>query len=205
MLHFENLAKRYGDHVVFSGLTHRFGPGCVSLQAPNGSGKSTLIDMLAGATPADSGVISIDGHTCGTPQAAQKLAYVPDDCMTHPSLSGRALFERVASVMGTRVESPTYDLAERFGLTSRLDMRFDQMSLGTRKKMYLAAISIGNPTVILADEPSNGLDAAARRVLVELFRELGHTRVVLFSTHDPDFADACDARVVDFSALQALA
>jgi len=69
--------------------------------------------------------------------------------------------------------------------------------------MYLTAAAIGTSAVIVADEPSNGLDHAAWRVLVELFTTLGRDRVVLFATHDPKFAAACAARSIDFSDLRA--
>jgi ABC-2 type transport system ATP-binding protein len=205
MLRFENLTKRYGDQTVFAGLSQRFGPGCVALQADNGAGKSTLIEILAGVTPPDQGEVWIAGHNLRSERlmALAALAYVPGECLDYPSLTGRALLESVAAQRETALDGATLELAKRFGLSGHFDHGFEQMSLGTRKKMYLTAASIGTSAVIVADEPSNGLDHAAWRVLVELFTTLGRDRVVLFATHDPRFAAACAARSIDFSDLHA--
>lgn len=204
MLRFENLAKRYDNQPVFNGLNHAFGAGCVALQGANGSGKSTLMSMLAGVVQPDAGEIWIAGHSLRTDPLSAKacLAYVPDECPVYPFLSGRAFLELVASTKHTRVDAATLELVEHFRLQPHLEIRFEQMSLGTRKKMLLAAVLLGAPSVIIADEPSNGLDANAKRVLAALFQQLGKTAVVLFSTHDPEFAAACDARTIGFSALE---
>jgi ATPase subunit of ABC transporter with duplicated ATPase domains len=75
------------------------------------------------------------------------------------------------------------------------------MSLGTQKKLMLATAWIGDPAVLLLDEPSNGLDADARAVLVDLLAAQRKTSVVFMSTHDKAFADAIGADVVEFEAL----
>ncbi|AIT25596.1 HD domain-containing protein [Bordetella holmesii] len=81
MLRIENLSKRYADHLVFEGLTHDFGPGCVALCEQDSTGKSTLLNIIAGVMTPDTGTVWIGGHDlAGEPQAARpRLAYVPDD------------------------------------------------------------------------------------------------------------------------------
>jgi ABC-2 type transport system ATP-binding protein len=76
------------------------------------------------------------------------------------------------------------------------------MSLGTQKKLMLTAAWIGDPAVLLFDEPSNGLDADARMLLIDLLRTKSASAVALVSTHDVAFAHAIGARVVEFDALQ---
>ncbi|MCG2596604.1 MAG: hypothetical protein KBO59_03625 [Achromobacter sp.] len=83
-----------------------------------------------------------------------------------------------------------------------LDKRFEQMSTGTRRKVYLTAAALGDPAVVIADGPSNGLDTPARRALAELFKAWGRDRVVLFASHDPELVQACGAAVVDVAALR---
>jgi ABC-type multidrug transport system ATPase subunit len=95
------------------------------------------------------------------------------------------------------------DLAERFGLTPHLEKRFEQMSFGTRKKVFLTAAVIGDAKVVIADEPVAGLDANARGVLVELFGILAERRVVFFSSYDPAFTQACKAQTITFADLNA--
>lgn len=203
MLRFENLGKRYGDRVIFQGLQHVSGPGCIALCDENGSGKSTLLGVLAGAIDADEGEVWLGGHSLRSApvEAKSALAYVPDDCMAYPFMTGRALLELVASTKTTVVGTATLELAERFGLNPHLEKRFEQMSLGTRKKIFLAATTLGNPAVVIADEPGNGLDAAGRAVLIELFKHLAKDRVVFFSSHDLAVVRACEARVVGFGEL----
>lgn len=203
MLRFENLCKRYGERVIFQGLHHTSGAGCVALCDENGSGKSTLLGILAGTIDADEGEVWIDGHSLRSAplEARAALAYVPEDCEAYPFQTGREFLELVASTKRTTVDARTLELAHRFGLTPHLDKRFEQMSLGTRKKIFLTATVLGEPTVVIADEPGNGLDAAARAVLIDLFNTLAKDRTVFFSSHDLKLTRDCDARVTRFVDL----
>jgi heme-transporting ATPase len=201
MLRFENLCKRYDEHLVFQGLHYSTGAGCVALNDETGTGKSTLLGILAGAIRADEGEVWIDGHSLRTAplEAKSALAYVPDDCMDHPQQTGRDYLERMTSTSNAAVDSRTLDLAHRFGLAPHLDKRFEQMSFGTRKKLFLTAAAMGKASVILADDPGGGLDAAARAALIELFTTLAANRTVFFSTYDMALARACDARTISFA------
>jgi ABC-2 type transport system ATP-binding protein len=203
MLRFEKLSKRFDKHVIFQGLNYASGAGCVALCDENGSGKSTLLAILAGTIDADEGEVWLDGHSLRTAplKAKSALAYVPDDCMAYPFQTGREFLELVASAKKTIVDTRTLDLADRFGLASHLEKRFEQMSLGTRKKLFLTATMLGEPGVVIADEPGNGLDAAARAVLVDLFKTLAADRTVFFSSHDLALARACEAKITHFADL----
>ncbi|MDW9246408.1 ABC transporter family protein [Burkholderia cepacia] len=182
MLRFDNLGKRFDKRVIFQGLNFASGAGCVALCDENGSGKSTLLAILAGTIDADEGDVWLGGHSLRTAPLAAKsaLAYVPDDCLTYPFQTGRAFLDLVAAAKKTVVDTRTLELADRFGLAPHMDKRFEQMSLGTRKKLFLTATTLGAPTVVIADEPGNGLDAASRAVLVDLFRTLAADRAVFF-------------------------
>ncbi|WP_321951768.1 ABC transporter ATP-binding protein [Paraburkholderia bannensis] len=203
MLRFENLGKRYGKHVLFHGLNYTAGNGCVALCDENGSGKTTLLAILAAALDADEGEVWLAGHSLRTDplKAKAALAYVPEDCMDYPQETGRAFLELVALARNTTVDSRALDLASRFGLVPHLDKRFEQMSLGTRKKLFLTATLIGAPAVVIADEPGNGLDAPARAVLIDLFKTLAADRTVFFSSHDLALARACEAKMISFADM----
>ncbi|WP_423396505.1 ABC transporter ATP-binding protein [Burkholderia sp. LMG 21824] len=204
MLRIDNLHKRYGERIIFQGLRHSFGAGCVALCDENGSGKSTLLGILAGTIDADDGDVWINGHSLREAplKAKSSLAYVPDDCIAYPFQTGREFLELVASTKKTVVDRRTLDLAHRFGLAPHLDKRFEQMSLGTRKKIFLSAVTLGDASVVIADEPGNGLDDAARGVLLDLFRTLAKDRVVFFSSHDPWLTEGCGARTIHFADLR---
>ena len=203
MLHFDNVCKSYGSRTVLHERTGRFAPGAYALRGPNGIGKSTLLRVLAGVDEADSGDIVIDGQSLlAQPVAAKaRLSYAPDECPVYPFVTGRELLAFVAWAKRCAVPDDVMDIVARFGLARHLDTRCGAMSLGTQKKLMLAAAWIGNPAVLLLDEPSNGLDADARAVLVALLAARRETSVVFMSTHDRAFADAVGAAVVEFEAL----
>jgi ABC-2 type transport system ATP-binding protein len=203
MLRFENLCKRYDERIIFQGLRYSAGAGCVALNDETGSGKSTLLGILAGEIEPDQGDVWIDGHSLSSASIAAKslLAYVPDDCMPYSLQTGREYLQLVALNRKTAVNSRTLDLADRFGLTPHLEKRFEQMSFGTRKKIFLTAAALGDVKVVIADEPGAGLDAPARAVLIDLFKTLGEDRTVFFSSYDADFTQACSAKMISFVEL----
>jgi ABC-2 type transport system ATP-binding protein len=203
MLRFENLCKRYDKRIIFEGLRYSAGTGCVALNNETGSGKSTLLGILAGEIEPDQGEVWIDGHSLRSAplEAKSLLAYVPDDCMPYSLQTGREYLDQVASNRKTIVDNQTLDLADRFGLTPHLEKRFEQMSFGTRKKIFLTAAALGDVKVVIADEPGAGLDAPARAVLVDLFKTLGEERTVFFSSYDVDLTQACSAKMISFAEL----
>jgi ABC-type multidrug transport system ATPase subunit len=205
LLRFENVSKSYGSRTVLQGRTGRFAPGAYGLRGPNGIGKSTLLRVLAGVDDVDGGDIAIDGHSLLAQPAAAKarLSYAPDECPVYPFVTGREMLAFVAWAKRCAISDKVTGIVERFGLVRHLDTRCGAMSLGTQKKLMLAAAWIGDPVVLLLDEPSNGLDADTRAVLVALLAAQRDTSVVFMSTHDTAFADAVGATVVEFDSLTA--
>ncbi len=203
MLRFKNLGKRYGDHVVFDCLTYAAPAGCFALTDEPGSGKSTLLSVLGGAQDASVGEIWIDDYSLqAAPQYAKaRLSYIPEDCMPDPLITGREYLASIASYRQADADTQTLDLAHRFGLDPHIEKRFEQMSFGTRKKFFLSATLLGEQAVLIADEPSAGLDAPARAVLADLFTLLGRTRTVFFTSYDTALTSACDATELSFSNL----
>lgn len=203
MLRIDNLSKRYGDHHIFQGLTHQFSPGCVALCEEQSTGKTSLLGIIAGVIAPDAGDVWVDGHSLGqTPlQAKSRIAYVPDNCLAFPIYTGRELLEQIALEKNTVLNDVVLDLAYKLGLEPHLDKRFEQMSTGTRRKVFLTAAALGDPAVVIADGPSNGLDARARTVLAEQFKIWSRDRVVLFASHDPELVQACGASAINVAAL----
>ncbi len=201
MLRFEQICKSYGVKRVLRDVSHHFSAGAYTLRGPNGIGKSTLLSVLAGAIEADSGTVWIDQQPMHSDPVAAKarLAYVPDECPVYPFMTGRELLKFVAYAKRCEIGAQVMEITTRLGLATHLDTRFGEMSLGTQKKTMLAAAWIGDPAVMLFDEPSNGLDAKARAILIEMV----HARrgVVLISTHDHEFAAAVGSVVIEFETL----
>jgi len=203
MLRIDNLSKRYGDHWVFQGLNHTFAPGCLALCEEESTGKSSLLAMIAGVLAPDKGDVWIDGHSMvRTPQQAKaRVAYVPDNCLQLPMQTGRGLLEHVAQEKNTVLDDAVLELAYKFGLEPHLHKRFEQMSTGTRRKVFLTAAALGEPAVIVADGASNGLDAGACAVLAEQFKIWSRDRVVLFASHDEELVHASGASTVKIAQL----
>ncbi|HEY2025302.1 ABC transporter ATP-binding protein [Paraburkholderia sp.] len=203
MLRFDNLGKRYGDRILFERLHFDATSGCVALNDDSGSGKSTLLGIVAGAIEADAGDVWLGGQSLRAARHAAQavLTYVPEDNMNWPDQTGRDYLQQVASARQSAVTRDVLAFAERFGLAPHLDKRFEQMSYGSRKKVFLTAALLGETRVLLADEPAGGLDASARAVLADLFRTLAASRTVFFTSYDEAFTQACEATRISFADL----
>src|SRR5690606_13599634 len=153
----------------------------------------------------DEGGVWVDGHSMAEApvQAKARLAYVPDDCLAFPAQTGRGLLRQIAAEKNVALDKAVLDWADSLGLTPHLDKRFEQMSTGTRRKVYLTAAALGAPAVVVADGPGNGLDAQARAALAEQFRAWSRDRLVLFASHDPELVRACGAEVMELASLGA--
>ena len=203
MLRFEGLGKSYGTRAIFQSAHLNLDTGVYALQGPNGIGKSTLLGLLAGALPADAGDVWIDGVSLThAPLAArQRLSYVPDESPIYPFMTGRELLNFVAMAKKTVIMPDMLTLVNGFGLDAYLNTSFSALSLGTQKKLLLSAAWIGEPSVLLLDEPSNGLDVDARIFLAKLLQEKGRRSAILFSTHDADFVAAAGAAVIKMDQI----
>jgi len=204
-LRVEGLAASYADRAIFSGASLSLGIGLYALQGINGSGKSTLLRLIAGAQAPDAGDIWIEGASLRRqPQAAKRrLSYVPDDCPIYPFVTGREFLRFVAASKSLPPPMSGDELIAALGIETHLDARFDAMSFGIQKKMLLRAAFIGSPRVILMDEPSNGLDAAARAGLFDRLRVAAQNAVVLCATHDEAMAADMGSTVVTMTQIVA--
>ena len=117
-------------------------------------------------------------------------------------MTGRDLLDFVAMAKKTRVGPDILELVAQFGLDPHLQTRFSAMSLGTQKKFMLSAAWIGDPQVMLLDEPSNGLDNHAREILAQRIRLRGPEGLTLFASHDAAFVEACGANILRMEHLK---
>ncbi|MBB6133478.1 ABC-type multidrug transport system ATPase subunit [Massilia aurea] len=198
----EGLCMRYGGQVVFEDLHLAFGAGAVALVGRNGAGKSTLLALLAGLDAPQAGRVLVCGHDLARGQGARAaLAWVPDASVAYDFMTGDEFLRMVQALRGCA--GPHRALLEGFGIAAYLGARFGDMSLGTRKKLMLAAGLMGDAQVVLMDEPTNGIDADARAFLVDQIKARAHKRLVLFSTHDRDLIALTGARVQALPARDA--
>jgi ABC-2 type transport system ATP-binding protein len=179
------LSKRYGGVTAAAGLTFDVPAGEVTgFLGPNGAGKTTTLRMLLGLVQPTAGEALIGGrHYARLANPRAEVGAVLEATGFHPGRSGRnhlRILVRAARLPEQRVA----EALERVGLTAAADRRVGGYSLGMRQRLALAAALLGDPGVLILDEPANGLDPAGMATLRELLRELaGEGRTILVSSH----------------------
>lgn len=185
-LSIEGLTKHYGRHTVIDSLTFTVEPGRITgFLGPNGSGKSTTMKVLLDLAAADHGTATIGGYRYrDLPDPAGTVGVVLEPNAFHPGRSGRNHLRILAQATGQPMARVDETLAT-VGLDSEsAGRRVGTYSLGMKQRLSLAAALLGDPPVLVLDEPANGLDPQGMRDLRDLLRaraDQGHT--VLVSSH----------------------
>jgi ABC-2 type transport system ATP-binding protein len=197
------LTKRFRKLVAVDSLHLALGSGeIVGLIGPNGAGKSTTMKLITGQLLADTGTVAIDGHDAArSPLAARaRTGYVPQDVDLYPFLTSREVLEFVAAARELSPDLATpriSELLDRFELGSAQHRLTREYSLGMARKLAIAAALLGDPALLVLDEPLNGLDPRAahevKAVLAE--RARGGTTVLIVS-HLLDAMERLCTRVV---------
>jgi ABC-2 type transport system ATP-binding protein len=189
MLTTHGLGKRYGDHVALDGVDLTVATGSVyGLVGPNGSGKTTLLAVLAGLRRPTSGRIQLD---C----ARDRLALLPDTPLFDPWLTGREIVALARRLVAPDVpESRVDDVLAEAGLVEAAPRRVGGYSRGMLQRLGIAATVVGEPQLLLLDEPASALDPAGRREVLDLVARLrGRATVVLSSHNLGDVQEVCDS------------
>ncbi len=180
-----NLTKRFGDTVAVSGLRIDVRAGAVTgLLGPNAAGKTTTLRILLGLIRPTSGTATIGGlpyHRLPAPTAT--VGAVLDGAHAHPGRRGRDHLRALAAAGGVAA-ARVDQLLDMVDLTAAAARRVGGYSLGMRQRLAIAAALLGDPQVLILDEPTNGLDPAGVRWLRDLLRGLADARrTVLVSSH----------------------
>jgi ABC-2 type transport system ATP-binding protein len=171
-LDFENVTKKYGHETVVDDLTFTVQPGRVTgFLGPNGAGKSTAMKILLDLARADRGRALIGGTRYREmPAPARTVGVVLEPNAFHPGRTGRNHLKILADGAGLD-PARIADLLDAVGLTPAADRHVGGYSLGMRQRLGLAAALLGDPPVLVLDEPGNGLDPQGIRWLRDLLRE----------------------------------
>jgi sodium transport system ATP-binding protein len=204
MITVENLHKRFGDVQAVSGVSFAARDGAVTgLLGPNGAGKTTTLRMIYALMRPDQGRILVDGvDAVSDPQGAQKhLGVLPDVSGLYPRLTAREhihYYGELQGLSGGELDARAAKLLETLDMKSIADRRTVGFSHGERTKVALARALVHNPTNVLLDEPTNGLDVMSTRAVREIIRRLrDEGRCVLFSSHVMQEVSAlCDTIIV---------
>ena len=186
MITIENLSKSYGRNTVVDDVSFKARPGRVTgFLGPNGAGKSTSMRMMVCLTTPTSGTATINGHRfADLPNPAREVGVMLDASAQHAGRTGREILTIAQQIMGV----PTARVAELLEVVSltatEADRRVGNYSLGMRQRLGIAAALIGDPQVLILDEPANGLDPAGIRWMRDLLRDYAdHGGTVLLSSH----------------------
>ncbi len=181
----EHLSKSYGSHVVLEDLTFKVLPGRVTgFLGPNGAGKSTTMKILLDLASADAGSATIgDRRYRELDDPVRTVGVVLEPNAFHPGRSGRNHLRVLADAAGLPLRRVD-EVLDMVGLGDAAHRRVGAYSLGMRQRLSLAAALLGDPPVLVLDEPGNGLDPQGIHDLRSLLREraaLGHT--IFVSSH----------------------
>ncbi|WP_170313301.1 ABC transporter ATP-binding protein [Nocardioides gansuensis] len=186
MIRVQSVTKRYGDFVAVDDVSFVCRPGRVTgFLGPNGAGKTTTMRVMTGLTPATSGRITIGGHSYrDLPNPGRHVGVLLDASAQHGGRTGREVLALGAHLMGL----PTSRVDEMLDLVSLSETesrrRVRHYSLGMRQRLGIAHALLGDPAVLILDEPANGLDPAGIRWMRDLltsYADRGGT--VLLSSH----------------------
>jgi ABC-2 type transport system ATP-binding protein len=192
------LTKRFGDNVAVNDVELLVPRGCAfGYLGPNGAGKTTLIRTLLGLTRADSGTMSLLGYP--VPQhrdrALARVGAIVDEPRFHAHLTGRQNLQILAAAREQAAQGRIGPALERVGIAHRADDRVAKYSMGMRQRLGVAACLLGDPQLLILDEPMNGLDPAGMHEMRDMVRSLvDEGRTVVLSSHLLDEVErTCDA------------
>ncbi|WP_433052744.1 ABC transporter ATP-binding protein [Dactylosporangium sp. CS-033363] len=189
MLELLDITKVYkGQKRAVDGLTLRLEPGLIGLLGPNGAGKSSLLRIAATVTRPTSGQVRFEGRdaVAHPDQLRRALGYLPQDFGVYPNLSAVEFLTYLAAVKGLSSRSARAripELLELVNLTHAAKRALGGYSGGMLRRVGIAQTLLGDPRVVIVDEPTAGLDPEERVRFRNILSDLAATRVVLLSTH----------------------
>ncbi len=186
----KNLTKTYANGLqALSNISLEIENGMFGLLGPNGAGKSSLMRTIVGLQPADSGEILLNGvNVLENPMfIKEQLGFLPQDFGVYPKVSAYDLLNHLAILKGVSDKKERKEqieaLLEKVNLSAQKNKEVHTFSGGMRQRFGVAQALLGNPKIIIVDEPTAGLDPEERNRFNGLLSEIGSERIVILSTH----------------------
>ena len=203
MIEVKNLVKKYGSHAAVNDLSFTVETGkVVGFLGPNGAGKSTTMNMITGYIAPTEGEILIDGiDIMDEPELAKKnIGYLPEIPPLYPDLRVREYLSFVADLKKVPKKERDIEVHKIMSKTKTLDVSerlIKHLSKGYKQRVGLAGAMIGNPDILILDEPTVGLDPSQIIEMRELIRELSKNHTVLLSSHImQEISAVCDEIII---------
>ena len=203
MIKVRNLTKKYGSHLAVNNISFDIKPGKIyGLLGPNGAGKSTTMNILTGCLAATSGEVKVDGHDIFEEpiEAKKHIGYLPEQPPVYGEMTPREYLMFVAEAKGVPFEKSLRHVKEVMQLTQIYDVRnrlIRNLSKGYRQRVGIAQAMIGEPDVIILDEPTVGLDPAQIIEIRNLIKKLGRIKTVIISSHIlAEISAVCDHVII---------
>jgi ABC-2 type transport system ATP-binding protein len=192
------LTKRFGDNVAVDNVELLVPRGSAfGYLGPNGAGKTTLIRVLLGLTHADAGTMSLLGYDVPRhrDRALARVGAIVDEPRFHGHLTGRQNLQILAAAREPAAKSRIDPALERVGILHRADDKVSKYSMGMRQRLGVAACLLGDPQLLILDEPMNGLDPGGMLEMRDMILSLvAEGRTVVLSSHLLDEVErTCDA------------
>ena len=197
-LRLSGVRKRYGKNLALDGLELEVPRGSIfGFVGPNGAGKTTTFGIVSGAVKADAGTIDVLGEGPFDPvRHAGRVTVLPQDCQLNPFSSARQLlrfFARLQGLSKRDAHAEAERVLEMVKLRDRGDARVRELSHGMKRRLAVAQAFLGDPELVLLDEPTGGLDPHLVVEMREVLRQQSEKRTVVVSTHIlGDIESTCD-------------
>ena len=188
-LRVNNLSYKYGNLEALKNISFEVNEGLVGVLGPNGAGKSTAMKIITTLFEIQNGEIFLNDldYKKNLKQVRSTLGYLPQDFSTYGNIKGREFLEIIGNLkvdwdkkeLGKHID----EIIEQLDMKEFIDRRFKEYSGGMKQKLGFAQVLIGNPKLIVVDEPTVGLDPEQRNNIRELFSIISKDRIVLATTH----------------------
>ena len=187
-LQLQNLSKQYGDKFAVSNVSVNLKPGVYGLLGANGAGKTTLMRMICGVLKPTSGSITLNGKTIE--ELGEKyythLGYMPQYFGFYPDFTAKEFMIYMAAVKGLdkkQAKRRTEELLKLVNLSDVADKKIKSYSGGMKQRLGIAQAELGNPSILILDEPTAGLDPKERVRFRNLISDFAKEKIVILSTH----------------------
>ena len=203
MLEVQSISRHYGDLKAVDDVSFAIEPGeIVGLLGHNGAGKTTIMKMLSGYLEPDAGSIQFQNKTIrlGDKDLQRSLGYLPENLPIYPELSVANYISYAAELKGLKgkhKKQAIHEVIKATDLKDRFLSPISTLSRGMKQRVGVAQAILGNPSLLILDEPTNGLDPAQTDAMRKLIKSIAQSATVILSTHIMQEVDAlCDRALI---------